>query len=273
MCYRTLVRRQPLLRRSLTEVVPKCRRAIEPSRKWSTGRGPRAGSIRTSARRGDADLGRAVRRGERTRGSRTSRARSRSTPRWRSTTSPARSRTSAAWAGRASWPPTRSTPLVDGLRALADDVAAGRLAWDPALEDVHMNLEAALAERSGRSPASSIPAARGTTRSPRTSGSGRAARSTDLDVALVAFERALVGLAERDGDGRPPRHDPHPAGPAGPARPSPARLRRDARARPRAASPTPAGGSTSRRSAPGRSPAPGYPLDRETTAASSASTA
>ena len=31
--------------------------------------------------------------------------------------------------------------LVAGLLALAEDVAAGRLVWDPTLEDVHMNLE------------------------------------------------------------------------------------------------------------------------------------
>src|SRR5258706_11614581 len=32
--------------------------------------------------------------------------------------------------------------LVDGLEGLARDVEAGTLAWDPGLEDVHMNLEA-----------------------------------------------------------------------------------------------------------------------------------
>ena len=39
--------------------------------------------------------------------------------------------------------------LVGGLTALAEDVAAGRIDWDPSLEDVHMNLEAALAARIG----------------------------------------------------------------------------------------------------------------------------
>src|SRR5215208_3122065 len=39
--------------------------------------------------------------------------------------------------------------LVAGLTALAEDVAAGRLTWDPDLEDVHMNLEAALAGKVG----------------------------------------------------------------------------------------------------------------------------
>ena len=39
--------------------------------------------------------------------------------------------------------------IVDGLLALADDAAAGRLAWDPDLEDVDMNIEAALGEKIG----------------------------------------------------------------------------------------------------------------------------
>src|SRR4051812_12091917 len=39
--------------------------------------------------------------------------------------------------------------LVAGLEALRRDVANGELVWDPALEDVHLNLEAALADRIG----------------------------------------------------------------------------------------------------------------------------
>src|SRR3989304_3361293 len=39
--------------------------------------------------------------------------------------------------------------LVGGLEALTAEVAAGRFAWDSALEDVHLNLEAALGERLG----------------------------------------------------------------------------------------------------------------------------
>ena len=118
-----------------------------------------------------------------------------------------------------------------------------------------------------RSAASSTPAARATTRSRRTSGCGRAAPSDRLDAAIVGLERALVGLAERDGDAVLPGLHPHPARPAGAARPPPARLRRDARARSRPARGRARAGSTSRRWAPGRSPAPGYPLDREATAA------
>ena len=39
--------------------------------------------------------------------------------------------------------------LVAGLAALREDVEAGAIAWDPALEDVHLNLEATLTERVG----------------------------------------------------------------------------------------------------------------------------
>jgi argininosuccinate lyase len=34
-----------------------------------------------------------------------------------------------------------------GLRAIAQEIEAGRFRWDPALEDVHMNIEAALTQR------------------------------------------------------------------------------------------------------------------------------
>jgi argininosuccinate lyase len=36
-----------------------------------------------------------------------------------------------------------------GLEAIGEDIRAGRFTWDPALEDVHMNIEAALREKIG----------------------------------------------------------------------------------------------------------------------------
>src|SRR3954452_6745502 len=39
--------------------------------------------------------------------------------------------------------------LVDGLEALRADVEADRIEWDPALEDVHLNLEVALGRKIG----------------------------------------------------------------------------------------------------------------------------
>jgi argininosuccinate lyase len=42
-----------------------------------------------------------------------------------------------------------SRRMVEGLSALAEEVAAGRFVWDPDLEDVHLNLEKALTDRIG----------------------------------------------------------------------------------------------------------------------------
>jgi len=96
--------------------------------------------------------------------------------------------------------PAEVDGLVEGLRALAAEVDAGDLAWDPALEDVHMNLEAALEARIG-------PLARklhtGRSRNDQVATDLRlwTRRAIDrLDAAILDFERALVGLAEREGD-------------------------------------------------------------------------
>ncbi len=120
--------------------------------------------------------------------------------------------------------------LVDGLTALAEDVAAGRLEWDGSLEDVHMNIEAALAAKVGPL-AGRLHTGRSRNDQVATDLRLWTRRAIDeLFVALLDFEGALVTLAERDGDGRAAGHDPHPAGPADPVRASPARLRRDGRA-------------------------------------------
>jgi argininosuccinate lyase len=90
--------------------------------------------------------------------------------------------------------------LVDGLEALRRDVEAGTLAWDPSLEDVHMNLEAALAARIG-------PVAgklhTGRSRNDQVATDLRLwLRRTvaALDDGALDLEEALVGLAEREGD-------------------------------------------------------------------------
>jgi len=89
--------------------------------------------------------------------------------------------------------------LTDGLLALAQDAAADRLEWDPTLEDVHMNLEAALASRIGPL-AGRIHTGRSRNDQIATDLRLWTRRAIDdLDVALLDFERALVGLAEREG--------------------------------------------------------------------------
>ena len=89
--------------------------------------------------------------------------------------------------------------LVDGLRALATDVAAGLTQWDPTLEDVHMNIEAALADKIG-AVAGKLHTGRSRNDQVATDLRLWTRRAIDdLDAALIAFERALVGLAEREG--------------------------------------------------------------------------
>jgi argininosuccinate lyase len=90
--------------------------------------------------------------------------------------------------------------IVAGLEGLATDVEAGEVDWDPSLEDVHLNLEAALEARIG-------PLARklhtGRSRNDQVVTDLRlwTRRAVDdLDDALVRMERALVGLAEREVD-------------------------------------------------------------------------
>ena len=90
--------------------------------------------------------------------------------------------------------------LAAGLEGLRGEVAAGSIDWDPALEDVHMNLEAALRQRIG-------PIAgrlhTGRSRNDQVATDLRLwLRRTidDLDEAILGMERALVGLAVRDGE-------------------------------------------------------------------------
>ena len=90
--------------------------------------------------------------------------------------------------------------LVDGLEGLAGDVEAGTIDWDPALEDVHLNLEAALAERIGPL-AGKVHTGRSRNDQVATDLRLWLRRAIDrLDGAIVETERALVGLAERDGE-------------------------------------------------------------------------
>ena len=90
--------------------------------------------------------------------------------------------------------------LVTGLEGLAGEVEAGTLEWDPALEDVHMNLESALAERIGPI-AGKLHTGRSRNDQVATDIRLWLRRAIDrLDGAILEVERALVGLAERDGD-------------------------------------------------------------------------
>jgi argininosuccinate lyase len=89
--------------------------------------------------------------------------------------------------------------IVAGLADLRRDVEHGELRWDPALEDVHLNLEAALTERIGP-VAGKLHTGRSRNDQVATDLRLWTRRAVDrLDVALLGFEDALVGLAEREG--------------------------------------------------------------------------
>jgi argininosuccinate lyase len=92
------------------------------------------------------------------------------------------------------------TVLVDGLADLRREVEGGEVRWDPALEDVHLNLEAALIERLGP-VAGKLHTGRSRNDQVATDLRLWTRRAIDrLDRGLLAFEDALVSLAERDGD-------------------------------------------------------------------------
>lgn len=96
--------------------------------------------------------------------------------------------------------PDEADALVAGLEALRADVEVGSIAWDPALEDVHMNLEAQLTARVG---AVGGKLHTGRSRNDQVATDLRlwSRRAVDrLDAAILKMERALVGLAEREGD-------------------------------------------------------------------------
>ena len=122
--------------------------------------------------------------------------------------------------------------IGDGLRRLEAEVQAGTIAWDPALEDIHLNIEMALAERIG-------PVAgklhTGRSRNDQVATDLRLwlkRRLASIDEAIVGLERALVsqGLAApRGGHGRA---HARAAGTTGALRPPPAGLRGDARTGP-----------------------------------------
>src|SRR5215211_3261770 len=93
-----------------------------------------------------------------------------------------------------------ASALERGLVSLRADVEAGAIAWDPALEDVHMNLETMLTERVG---AVGGKLHTGRSRNDQVATDLRlwTRRAIDrLDAGLVGLERALVDLAQRDGD-------------------------------------------------------------------------
>jgi argininosuccinate lyase len=90
--------------------------------------------------------------------------------------------------------------LAAGLEGLRAEVVAGTIVWDPALEDVHMNLESALAARIGPL-AGRLHTGRSRNDQVATDLRLWLRRTIDgLDGAMLEMERALVRLADRDGN-------------------------------------------------------------------------
>ncbi|HEX7497804.1 MAG TPA: argininosuccinate lyase [Candidatus Limnocylindrales bacterium] len=96
--------------------------------------------------------------------------------------------------------PDEVAALVSGLEGLRAEVEAGTIVWDPALEDIHMNLESALSERIGPL-AGRLHTGRSRNDQVATDLRLWLRRTLDgMDGAILGMERALVGLAVRDGD-------------------------------------------------------------------------
>jgi argininosuccinate lyase len=84
-----------------------------------------------------------------------------------------------------------------GLRAIEEEIAAGKFRWDPVLEDVHMNIEAALIDRIG--------AAGGKLQTARSRNDQVAldlrlyvkAETAEVLARLRALQLAVLGLAEK----------------------------------------------------------------------------
>ena len=90
--------------------------------------------------------------------------------------------------------------LEGGLVGLRDDVVAGAVTWDPALEDVHMNLETLLTERVGV-VGGKLHTGRSRNDQVATDLRLWTRRAVGrLDEGMADLERALVDLADREGD-------------------------------------------------------------------------
>jgi argininosuccinate lyase len=90
--------------------------------------------------------------------------------------------------------------LIDGLTEIKTQIEAGTFPWDHSLEDVHLNVEAALADRLGP-VAGRLHTGRSRNDQVATDLRLWSRRAIDrLDRALIEWETALVGLAEREGE-------------------------------------------------------------------------
>ncbi len=90
--------------------------------------------------------------------------------------------------------------IVEGLRAIAADIKAGRFRWSTQLEDVHMNIEVALTERIGQSGKKLHT---GRSRNDQVATDVRLLLREEIDAlkqVLTALRNVILDLAEREAD-------------------------------------------------------------------------
>jgi argininosuccinate lyase len=90
--------------------------------------------------------------------------------------------------------------ITTGLEAIRGDIEAGRFQWDPALEDVHMNIESALTERIGEAGKKLHT---GRSRNDQVATDVRLYLRDaidDLDVRVTDLMGAIIDLAEDESD-------------------------------------------------------------------------
>ena len=98
------------------------------------------------------------------------------------------------------------TAIVDGLRAIGDEIAAGDFQWNVALEDVHMNIEQALTDRIGDA-GKKLHTARSRNDQVATDIRLFLRDAADQTIAaLDAFADTLLDVAEREADTILPGH-------------------------------------------------------------------
>ena len=96
--------------------------------------------------------------------------------------------------------PAERDSIVAGLRGIESDIESGRFTWSASLEDVHMNIEAALTERIGEAGKKLHT---GRSRNDQVATDIRLYARTETDAilgALAGLRRALLDLAEREAD-------------------------------------------------------------------------
>ena len=90
--------------------------------------------------------------------------------------------------------------IVAGLEGIAEEIQAGRFEWSQSLEDVHMNIEAALTERIGE-PGKRLHTAR--SRNDQVATDVRLYLREEIDVVtsqISELQRVIVNIAEREAD-------------------------------------------------------------------------